>query len=117
MRRALLEVPLRRRQEDDRETDCHTSDIGHWFAMTRNERTRGGRSDLGIAPYATGRRVRRGAPLRRGSRAGVFPKSSAVILSVSEGSRPPAQGLFFAPVFRLCAAGIFQLAALCEAMT
>ena len=26
--------PLRRRREEIQETDCHTSDFGHWFAMT-----------------------------------------------------------------------------------
>ena len=35
------------------EADCHTSDIGHWFAMTHYMKC-GRRDDVGIVPYELG---------------------------------------------------------------
>ena len=45
-------LPLCKGAEGTGETDCHTSDIGHWFAMT-GIFTRGavGRDDVGIVPH------------------------------------------------------------------
>ena len=45
--------PLGKGAEGTRDADCHTSDIGHWFAMTPF--TRGAvqhrRADRGVRPY------------------------------------------------------------------
>ena len=53
-----------------RRTDCHTSDIGHWFAMTHYKKCIG-RADVGIGPYGSATRGAmggrpQGSPLRRG---------------------------------------------------
>ena len=58
-------APFRQGGQGDGDADCHTSDIGHWFAMTgffTRSRCKAGRADRGVRPYGL-------APTRNASHA------------------------------------------------
>ena len=98
--------------QSQRGTDCHTSDIGHWFAMTggftwgavfigrhaalrRGCKKRGRRADVGIGPYGSACRGGRPCPPSPGNatlcRAGpVYPAGGAGKESPSHGFAVPA---------------------------
>ena len=51
---APCQPPLGKGAEGTGDADCHSSDIGHWFAMTgffTRSRCKAGRADRGVRPY------------------------------------------------------------------